>query len=212
MISPGQAQDLETYGFCHGLVPYQRVSRSPKHIVSDDLGFRQIGATRVLRPTRASDAIKNSMSACFGLGEQPFHTDCATWPVPPRMILFEFLTDSAVSTKVLSFSQTEKNLRELRSLGEQVWLYQAPNFKGLYGSVFQTEGEQFKFRFDRMAMPENPKGAERVEEALKAIGKTTYVASQRGKWLLIDNQRCLHARTTVPQCSLTRKVARSYWG
>jgi hypothetical protein len=56
-----------------------------------------------IRVVSASRARTGTLSATYGSGDFPLHTDTAFWPVPARYVVFQLRGDTRRSTTILSF-------------------------------------------------------------------------------------------------------------
>lgn len=167
-----------------------------------------------LRPYRPSEAPANSISSTIGLGAQPPHSDCATWPAPPRFIFLKDRTEGNCSVQTRLFTLDAKRIVRDRPsiLLSEVWTYQTPGFRGLYGSILQAHNRfDYRVRFDPTVM-RSPRALS--IDALNTIVSYTdecQLALSDIDWLIIDNWRCLHGRSKVNESELNRVIFREYW-
>jgi hypothetical protein len=205
---------LEREGWCHSGQPgapalIEIVSRLNSN------GVQMLGAPKLLRPLSTAAAPPNSMSSEVGFGEQPLHTDCATWPRPPRFLLLQCRAEGrgSVVTNILSMNWSILERARPKVLFEQIWVFQAAGFSGTYGSIVQPmENNQYRLRFDPLLMKSQLHAVSEALLSLKEFGRTWCKALAVGEWLLVDNWRCLHSRGPVPGNCTSRAILRSYWG
>ena len=100
--------------------------------------------TDQLMPTPSDQAAPRSLSAIYGLGTFPFHTDAAHHRVPPRYVLMR-LADGATSTTPTQLVDAEPGaftLPDSKTLTRETWLVRGgfderstrPYSIGRYGS------------------------------------------------------------------------------
>lgn len=173
-------------------------------------GVRRIGAKRVLSPLLEDEAPSHSLSGRFGLGAQPLHTDCATWPAPPRYLTLYGLVEAnqAVYTYVQEFEEVELKGCDLQS---QVWGFRIPGFRGIYGTIVCSSFRGSSIRFDPTVMFPKAQLPE-VSSLLSSIGRIRAFDLAAKNWIVIDNWRCLHGRGDVAEASKARRLERQYWG
>ncbi|MFE4198102.1 hypothetical protein ACFRJ9_19785 [Paenarthrobacter sp. NPDC056912] len=162
------------------------------------------GVTSVLRPTTRAAAWPRSISAAYGLDEQPLHVDGSHMPEPPDAVLL-------VSKKQ---NDTPTNLRRLKSpdgktpwevlrhgtfvVGSGPWAFLAPVL------------EDDKIRYDPNVM--EPADARAREAA--AYMASLQESSEPFEWekpdtfLLIANRSVLHGRAKVEAGDEDREVLR----
>ncbi|MXO66986.1 hypothetical protein GRI91_14565 [Altererythrobacter endophyticus] len=151
------------------------------------------------------------MSAIYGLSQQPFHTDCASWPRPPRMLSLHCIEGGfeEVSTDILVFDWGAVERATAVNLKEVVWPFQCQSKRAVYGTILQRLPEiGWRVRFDPTLLRVACNG---LEKELCSLGRTDSIVLQSGHWLIIDNYRTLHRRSRVGE-SKSRRVRRCYWG
>lgn len=166
----------------------------------------------VLTPTDQADAHPNSLSARYGTGQQPLHTDGAHHEEPPEVILLSSQQPSAVPTLLWRFPPTgerpkeiEHDLREglftVRS-GHSAFLAHA--IDGLYDT---------RVRYDPGCMSPADGRARRVAAFIGESEKdaTPVGWDSPGIVLAINNRKVLHARgdaTDEPEREIERVALR----
>lgn len=88
-----------------------------------------------LRPRRSSVAHPNSLSARYGLGQQPLHTDGAHQLEPPDLVLLWAKEPNNVPTRI--WKPRDINSSELRGMfsitdGKRAWVGQVRDSRGNY--------------------------------------------------------------------------------
>src|SRR5687767_517494 len=84
--------------------------------VAESLGTVVAGLTRdnLLMPRHPHEARAGTFSAAVGLGAQPFHTDGAHWPTPPRYIILRHVAGETC-TVTLIIDLASAHLSRLRN-------------------------------------------------------------------------------------------------
>lgn len=172
---------------------------------------------KALRPVDRVHARRNSLSARFGLGLQPLHTDGAYMPSPPRLILFECLSpgEQTCGTRILQPDLQQLAQRDQSVLRHSGWVAAASARKRMYCSVLETLPlSAIRLRFDPCCMT-NSYVANALTEAvreLSSISSETSIHLDGGDWLLVDNWRVLHGRDDGAHLSPGRRLKRTYLG
>ena len=156
-------------------------------------------AVATLRPLDRADAAPNSLSARYGKGAQPLHSDGAHLPKPPDIVVLTCETTS--TTPTLLWNQVIGAPGFVR---HGVFLISSGN-----DSFFTTACAHGRLRYDPGCMlPCDARAHQTVrffEEA--ATTATEYQWNEPGQVLLIDNRRVLHARSSAdhePQREIQR--------
>jgi len=154
------------------------------------------GGPRVttLRPLDRDEAPANSLSARYGKGEQPLHTDGAHLRIPPDIV-------------VLTCTGTSRTPTRLWRMTHGVYSPMAPNHvvhgvflvSGGRESFFSTAYSDHRFRYDPGCMvPCDARARETVryfEAALESAVDHTW--NEPNTVLVIDNRKVLHARASA---------------
>jgi len=153
-----------------------------------------------LAPKPKEEAPPRSMSAFFGLGEFPFHTDCAHFRIPPRFLLLR-LAEGATSdrpTLAQEFRQLGLNANQRNELLRHVWLVNGGR-RCFFSSILSDSlipGHTL-VRYDqcciRPALPGFAVSAAILEHAMHEVVPVA-VDWKPDEVLIIDNWRVLHAR------------------
>lgn len=160
-------------------------------------------ARALLRPTTPETAQPRSLSALYGLGEQPLHTDGAHLHVTPDVVVLHCNGVSDTATVLLAPDEhpdmvVENDWRQgvfITRSGADRWLSTALGPRG--------------YRLDPGCMSPLDSIAKRVlQQAQRARSAAVRFAwSRPGLTLLINNRRTLHARNAV-HTDLDRRMVR----
>jgi hypothetical protein len=161
-----------------------------------------------LRPTAAEDAPAASLSAIYGLGNQPLHTDGAHLENPPNIVILTSELPSATPTRLWTLSPGNRPPREdfpFHAFGNGVFLVtgQGKNFF----SPCLVGGD---LRFDPGCMTACDERALKVVSYLNAAKSESVEHEWAAKEgiLMIDNQKTLHSRAAVDSDDLEREIIR----
>jgi alpha-ketoglutarate-dependent taurine dioxygenase len=158
------------------------------------------GLVDSLRPADPSVARPRSMSALYGTGAFPFHTDAAYLRTPPRYIFLRIVAGEtqARPTLLLPFRESDFPASVWNSLRRDVWLVNGGRGRFLTSIVNETASPGKRIaRFDKHCMRPY---IDPVSESEQAVDE--YVANapiSEHSWepeviLMIDNWSALHAR------------------
>jgi len=144
------------------------------------------------------EAKPNTLSAKFGLGEFPHHTDFAFRSLPPRLIVLINDTDSAFDTPTMvsRFDDWPGRASEVHARSQ--WLLKTKGSAYVVGGITNI-GDHVVRRWDTTFLePEN--GA--AWFCVQKIGKLISSSESVHEWLprtalLIDNWNCTHSRGFV---------------
>ena len=173
-----------------GSIDYQATSLGWEVLPSRKAG----PLAEVLKPTAASDAPTKSLSAKYGTGDQPLHTDGAHHVRTPDVILLSAEGSSDVPTLLWRFSTGRVPNGVLRCLRHGLFTvrsgkdgFLAPALEGIH------------LRFDPGCMDPSDQRARRVmaffDSARESAERHDWTTS--GTVLAIDNRRVLHARASA---------------
>ena len=169
---------------------------------------RQLGSPRAsrkggdlvdhLRPIGANAAKPRSLSALYGTGSFPWHTDGAHWPVPPRYLVLACAQASANTAATIIW-----DARQSLALNSEA--ARQANFRVCNGAhsfyATTTSPLQSYYRFDPGCMSPLDSTAQRLLEEVEDEGTSVsdHVAWAPGIIAVIDNWRCLHRRANAEQ-------------
>lgn len=161
------------------------------------------GARALLRPTTPDTAHPRSLSALYGLDEQPLHTDGAHLQAAPDVVVLHCVGVSNTATVLLAPDEhpdmvVEDDWRQgvfMTCSGTDQWL----------GTALGPRG----YRLDPGCMSPLDSIAKRVLQQAQSARSTAvrFAWSQPGLTLLINNRRTLHARNAV-HTDLDRRMVR----
>jgi hypothetical protein len=164
---------------------------------------------RVLVPHDELRAPRNSLSAKYGLGEQPLHSDGAHLRLPPDVVVLHAAQPTLTSTVVWAPSYEAPNVLPVVAW-HGVFTVRG-NGDTFLASVWDRDG----LRFDPVVMSPGDAFARETVEYLTQARPRAHVHEwdEPDLLLFIDNRRALHARDEVLDPS-TRSLSRlSYqWG
>lgn len=164
----------------------------------------------VLRPVEESAAHTRSLSAVYGLGQQPLHTDGAHQPNPPDFVVLVSSRPSATATRIWTAETSRRSSREAVS----------PPSAALYHGMFLVNNgpDSFyaparsgaRYRFDPGCMTACDARAREVEDYFtgQLAQAATYEWTASGQVLVIDNRQALHARSAVVEGDTDRELVR----
>jgi hypothetical protein len=159
-----------------------------------------------LRPTEIEDARPRSLSALYGRGAQPLHTDGAHLIRPPDLVVLCSQEANETPTKLSRAWRADGTRRR--------W---PPN---LDDGVFVVRGGRESFhttarlgsgiRFDPGCMtPCDQRSRELTRYFAEALaGAEEYLWAATEQLLVIDNATALHARTAVKESDMERSLER----
>ena len=151
-------------------------------------------AVTTLRPLSRDDAQANSLSAKYGKGDQPLHTDGAHLVKPPDVIVLACERTSGTPTRLWKLSHIFSTPVPLDNMRHGVFLVE--NGKD---SFFSTAYSESRFRYDPGCMsPCDVRARETVryfEAAIESAIEHSW--DEPNRVLVIDNQKALHARASA---------------
>lgn len=201
--------DLESQGWSRqkGTLEDVRREASLDGLLSAARGLRS--NERVLMPYEAAKAPRRSLSAVYGLGEQPLHSDGAHLRLPPDVVVLHSAAPTPTSTVVWTpaprsdvalFTVVREGIFTVRGNGE---------------SFLAVACDRDRFRFDPVVMSPGDAFARETVAYLEAARLRAYVHlwDEPDLLLFIDNRRALHARNEVLDPD-TRNITRIVyqWG
>jgi Taurine catabolism dioxygenase TauD, TfdA family len=165
------------------------------------LGWTEVSIRRggpsvaTLRPVDPGDAPTNSLSAKYGKGAQPLHTDGAHLPNPPDVVVLVCAATSGTPTQLWRRSKDRPRLLLFPDfLSHGVFL--VVNGKD---SFFSTAYSGRRLRYDPGCMiPCDARAREAVryfEDAMDSAYEHSW--DEPDRVLLIDNRKALHARPSA---------------
>jgi alpha-ketoglutarate-dependent taurine dioxygenase len=161
------------------------------------------GAVTTLQPRTTTDAHPKSLSARFGLGPQPLHTDGAHLTEPPHIVVMTSGRTSTTSTHLWPARHTVKHVR-YPPPEVQHGMFLVANGKD---SFFTTAFSANTYRYDPGCMtPCDARARSAMQyfnSALEGDQSSEYTNPFEFKWdvpnkiLILDNKKMLHARASA---------------
>lgn len=171
--------------------------------VARSLGWHEVPArlgdepASELYPVPARTAHPRSLSAQYGLGAQPLHTDGAHLPQPPEIVALQAQAPNRTATRLWTAANTTARLGRAvpwSALRHGVFLVSSGRRR-----IHAVAASHGQIRYDPGCMTPCDQRARRVatffEDALNDAHAHTWDSNQ--EVLLIDNRITLHARAQV---------------
>jgi len=143
------------------------------------------------------EANRRSLSAVYGRGAFPFHTDCAHWPVPGRYVLLSSLEDESPIPTLLARWPTELADSDREVLLRSTFLVRNGRQSFYAGALNARRGF---LRFDPGCMVPVNDDAHRAVALVRSAtaGSVVYEHHWRkGDLLVLNNWVVLHSRPPV---------------
>lgn len=156
----------------------------------------------VLRPYAASEAPPHSMSAIYGLEEQPLHTDGAHLSAPPDVIALWSGVSNTTPTLIWA---PASNYRHPGYVSTGIFSVRS---KG--GSFLASAMSGGRLRFDPVCMSPGDGLARKAAGYFQGLRQDVveHHWNEPDTVLLIDNRRCMHARGAVAEGDENRQLER----
>jgi hypothetical protein len=185
----------------HGWVSVPAPAGVDLRAVADGLHLGGLHRSVIERvsPKPADQARAGTMSARYGMGAFPLHTERAHWPIPPRYVLLRSIGAESDRPTLLWDSRRVTGVAEPSArLQRAAWIV-AGRDGPFVTSVFSAAGEPNRscFRYDALCMTPAGEGAAEVAEILETHLDPDGALPYRwvpGRVLIIDNWRVLHGR------------------
>jgi L-asparagine oxygenase len=178
-----------------------------------------LSAIQSLTPQDKAEALSNTYSGNFGLGEFPLHTDLAHWVIPPRYLALRCIRGVAsVGTRLFDGRHLIERFGAdlLRTILVQP---RRPMRNGLQLIRLLERvscSDEFRLRWDSIylkpASVHSSKFFCEFVEFIKNAKPFEVHLLERGDTLIIDNWRYLHGRATTDDRARERKIDRAYLG
>lgn len=190
--------DSRDQGWAAGQGTLEQVKLDAAALQWTEVPTRRGGPTvTTLRPVDPAEAAPNSLSAQYGKGAQPLHTDGAHLPHPPDIVVLACVTPSTTPTRLWSRRRYGRFVGGLPdSVEHGVFLVSSGN-----DSFFATAVGGGRLRYDPgCMMPCDARSRQAVQFFQNQYESATEHAwDQPNLLLLIDNRRSLHARASAAQ-------------
>jgi hypothetical protein len=179
------------------------------------LGWAEVAPRRgdptvsLLRPAAADSAHPRSLSAVYGLGQQPLHTDGAHMPAPPDLLVFISERPNATPTQLWrpGVLRRRSHPPALSPAALRHGMFLVSNGRdSFYTPVLSGSG----YRYDPGCMAPCDARAREVHGYFEWMSSRASVHewSAAGQVLVVNNHRVLHARAAVAEGDLDRELTR----
>jgi hypothetical protein len=169
------------------------------------------GAVKELRPVSQSQAQPRSLSAVYGTGAQPLHSDGAHLRTPPDVVVMSCELPSTTPTLIWSNSSNRNsgrvpNALMPESVREGLFVVNSGSDAFLAAAHKSDTG----WRFDPGCMTPADQRAREAEEYIAGLRESAFVHewSEKDTILLVDNRISLHARAAVREGDEGRVIRR----
>lgn len=180
------------------------------------LGWAEVTTRRgdppvsVLRPAELDFAHPRSLSAQYGLGQQPLHTDGAHLPDPADIVVLVSARASPTPTFVWTAAA------HIGKGAGPIWSRLAAFGHGMFlvhsgrDSFYAPVLSGGRFRYDPGCMTACDVRARQVDEYLASqlAEAAAFEWASSGQVLVIDNRRALHARAAIAEGDAGRELTR----
>lgn len=166
----------------------------------------------ILTPRDKDSAHPRSMSAIYGKGPFPFHTDGAYFRLPPRYVFLRGTKkDTDCPTLISSMSALWASPELTRRVKHSVWVV-SDGRQAFYSSPIHEQQNKKLLRFDNCCMKPASAAFADVSDLLEQAATNSGVEEvywEEGLTLVLDNWRVFHARPDVTHTS-NRKLERVF--
>lgn len=163
---------------------------------------------RVISPAHAGRS-SESLSSRYGLGEFPFHTECAYWREPPKYILLHCLTPGAGDRPTGYCDVASVSNLDMSPLHDS--LYRIRRSSGSFlARCFERVNHDWRVRADRDCMLPVDESRDPLRIVLfPAIrDKVIWHHWEQNELLILDNWRVVHGRGSASTIDHDRQIAR----
>jgi hypothetical protein len=161
----------------------------------------------VLKPVQPGSARPRSLSAQYGLGDQPLHTDGAHLASPPDLVVLVASGPSRTPTRLWAYDRVTRGKEDppRAALSNGMFLVNTGR-DSFYAPVIAGN----RWRYDPGCMTPCDARARHVGEYLAAqlTRAWTWEWTRAGQVLVIDNRSVLHARAAVADGDEDRELTR----
>ena len=169
----------------------------------------RVGSSKIARPF--------TLSATFGAGSFPLHTDTAFWPLPARLLLMRVVGDHRRPTTFCAFRAMLElaGAKLTNAMCKSMWALKTPAGSAYGEMTIRRDGKRLGFRYDRQCMTPANTAAREVDECIRSGILETAVQQMYwsdGVALVVANWQCLHGRGPEPPQELERILQRIYVG
>lgn len=195
--------ELSKSGSCSINGTLDQVRRAAVVLGLSERRMKSDGSGNVMRPMELDKAPSRSLSAVFGLGRQPLHTDGAHLPDPPDIIVLYAEKPTPTPTSVWFLADVGWQLPDCVQHG-------VFTVRGNGRSFLSTAYSGQRFRVDPVCMSPADQLARRAAEYFEAqrdLAKQHEWVSPH-QLLFIDNRHALHGREAVVDDANSRVIER----
>lgn len=158
----------------------------------------RVGEAEILAPTVSSHARAGSLSAIYGMGAFPWHTDGAIAADPPQYVVLSLVVaaDDPARTDILNLNdQKAASLKALLRRSSLELVNSRGQKRHLPAFAMSPKGTPL-FRWDPRAKPVG-RAASEIPHHLEWLAPTASIDWLPGQFLVIDNYRSMHRRNAV---------------
>lgn len=158
-----------------------------------------------LVPLNNLDAHKQSLSANFGTGNFPFHTDGAYFKIPPRFIILRYLKGILNPTPTVLCDLNQLTNEANEKLKDCIWKVKSRNNEFL--TTILTENGEY-YRYDKCVMTpavSKIQNGSYFENLIDEMPKTQ-IDWTLNKAVIIDNWTFLHSRPKVTEQEINNRT------
>lgn len=170
------------------------------------------GTATVLRPSTQSDApYPRSISAVYGLNEQPLHVDGAHFHNPPDAVLLFCKSPNETPTRILGIGEILRRNHKGKADSPHQYLRHGIFIVGSGPAAFLAPVlEEGQLRYDPNVMTPADLRARQSAEHISSLQDDAFAFtwSTPMSFLLIANRRALHGRAKVAESDADREVTR----
>ena len=161
----------------------------------------------VLKPVQPDSAHPRSLSAQYGLGDQPLHTDGAHMARPPDIVVLVVSGPSQTPTRLWAYDRMTRRREDPPRTAFSHGMFLVHTGRDSFYAPVLAGG---RWRYDPGCMTPCDARARQVDDYLAAqlASAWTWQWTQAGQLLVIDNRSVLHARAAVAVGDEDRELTR----
>ena len=161
----------------------------------------------VLKPVQPDSARPRSLSARYGLGDQPLHTDGAHMASPPDLVVLAVSGPSQTPTRLWAYDRMTKRREDPPRAAFSHGMFLVQTGRDSFYAPVLAGG---RWRYDPGCMTACDVRARQVDEYLAAqlTGAVDVAVDSGGQLLVMDNRSVLHARAAVADSAEDRELTR----
>jgi hypothetical protein len=168
----------------------------------------------LVSPKNSSQGRPETMSAEFGMGSFPLHTERAHWPIPPRFLIFRSVGRvSDRPTTLLDSYRLDLDEELAQELFQRPWIvrYGEICFESPVLRTVSSGRGRWQIRYDHCCMTPSYGVMEDLGSQLESALAATELEQhywEPGMVLIVDNWRVLHGRGTSTEADFGRSLER----